>query len=294
MIFAIWGAVIFVRGGLVVGGLVVLLAGCCFGYPFFHLSAKPIPLTADRILWAALMVQCVVWWRLGRTDPKRPRSVEFVMTAFFGILILYVANMKGESATWDRELWQLFITILNLTASLLILATLTTRFVFPLISLEGKRFWILGLAPVTLREIVMQKLVLSVGTTSIFTVGLICLSSWRLGLSGGELAMALYTITTATIALSGLAVGLGCLYPNFEEDNPARIVSGMGGTLTFVLSLIYVILVVVSHGLALHGLRSGAASWAIVVWLLSVALLGSAAFFLPLRLGLSHLEKVEI
>ena len=88
IVFLVWGTVIFVRGGLLVGCLVVLLAGCCFGYPFFHLSVKPIPLTADRLLWGVLMVQSLVWWRLGRTDPKRPGSAEFVVAAFFGVLIL--------------------------------------------------------------------------------------------------------------------------------------------------------------------------------------------------------------
>jgi hypothetical protein len=88
IVLLVWATVVFVRGGLLVGCLTVLLAGCCFGYPFFHLAVKPIPLTADRILWGVLMVQGVVWWRLGRTDSKRPGSAEFVLAAFFAVLIL--------------------------------------------------------------------------------------------------------------------------------------------------------------------------------------------------------------
>ena len=38
-------------------------------------------------------------------------------------------------------------------------------------------------------------------------------------------------------ALSGLAVGLGALFPNFKEDNPSKIVSGFGGTLCLVVQL---------------------------------------------------------
>jgi ABC-2 type transport system permease protein len=36
--------------------------------------------------------------------------------------------------------------LLNLGAAMLILASLTTRFIYPLIILEGRRFWILGLS----------------------------------------------------------------------------------------------------------------------------------------------------
>ena len=45
-------------------------------------------------------------------------------------------------------------------------------------------------------------------------------------------------------ALSGLAVGLGALFPNFQEDNPSKIVSGFGGTLCLVTSFIYISLFV--------------------------------------------------
>ena len=38
-------------------------------------------------------------------------------------------------------------------------------------------------------------------------------------------------IGTMTFTLTALAVGLGALLPNFREDNPAKIVSGFGGTL---------------------------------------------------------------
>ncbi len=35
--------------------VVSLIAGCCLGYEFFHLSVGPIPATIDRIFWGAMM-----------------------------------------------------------------------------------------------------------------------------------------------------------------------------------------------------------------------------------------------
>jgi len=57
LVGVIWGAVVFVRGGLLAGGLAVLLAGTCFGYFAYHAPTEPVPLTSDRILWVLLMVQ---------------------------------------------------------------------------------------------------------------------------------------------------------------------------------------------------------------------------------------------
>ena len=222
---------------------------------------------------------------------------------FFGIMAVYFANLdhsRGSVLASDPRTWQAWGTILNLSASMLILASLTTRFIYPLISLEGRRIWILGLSPVTMRQIVRQKFWLSVGTTSVFTVGLTVLSAFKLDLQPLPFYLSIGAVLATTLALSGLAVGLGSLYPNFQEDNPSRIVSGMGGTLNFLLSMLYVVLVTASLAVVLlwHDLEGRLGSdvfpWlvaGVVVW---IALLTTAACRIPLRLGLRHLEEIEL
>ena len=58
--------------------------------------------------------------------------------------------------------------------------------------------------------------------------------------------------------LSGLAVGLGALFPNFKEDNPSKIVSGFGGTLCLVASFLYITLFVV---LAVAAMPEASCAW---------------------------------
>lgn len=217
----------------------------------------------------------------------------------FGIMALYLANMKGDVAGLDRATWQAWGTLLNLAASMLILASLTSRFIYPLISLEGRRIWILGLAPLTMGQLVRQKYWFSVASTAVFTLGLATLSSLRLDLDAFELTVSLATVAATTFALSGLAVGLGALYPNFEEDNPSRIVSGLGGTLNFFLSMVYILLVTSLLAAVLLTARLGSIP-ADAHALLTIACLGIAlvltvlATWLPLRLGTHHLETMEL
>src|SRR5258708_32728833 len=60
------------------------------------------------------------------------------------------------------------------------------------------------------------------------------------------------TVVVMSFALCGIAVGIGALFPNFSsgstanrrDDNPAKIVSGFGGTFCFILRLIYGVLVI--------------------------------------------------
>jgi len=231
-----------------------------------------------------------LFWR----DPAQ--WAQFVL--FFGIMALYVANL-GEARSFARHgTWGAWATLLNLAACMLILASLTSRFVYPLVSLEGPRIWMLGLAPVGMRRIVWQKLWLSVGSTSVFTVSLAVLSALRLDLDGTSFGISLVAIVGATVALSGLAVGLGSLYPNFREDNPSRIVSGMGGTLNFILSMVYIVLVTLALAAVLlwnDGLARvlGDRGQAMAAAAAFIVVLTALACWLPMRLGLRNLERVE-
>ncbi len=82
----VWGAVVFLRGGLLGGALLVLLAGCCFGHPLFHAALGPVPLTIDRALFALFLAQYVVWRRLGWADPKPLGAAEIALAALIAVL----------------------------------------------------------------------------------------------------------------------------------------------------------------------------------------------------------------
>ncbi len=232
-----------------------------------------------------------LFWR----DPTQ--WMQFVI--FFGIMAIYIANLGNRGLQIEGDVYRSWVASMNSGACALILASLTSRFVYPLISLEGFRFWILGLAPLTKRQLIWQKYWLSVATTAPVTVGLTLMSCHFLEVSTLHFAVAIYTICLANLALAGLAVGLGSLYPNFEEDNPARIVSGMGGTLNFLLSVGYITIVIGSQMLVLQwdALRRLADMsdfvWALSIVLIFNTLLTLAAALLPMRLGLRNLDRCE-
>ncbi|GMW01044.1 MAG: hypothetical protein AMXMBFR84_21810 [Candidatus Hydrogenedentota bacterium] len=218
---------------------------------------------------------------------------------FFGIMAVYIASLRTRSGTYSSEAFRNWVVCVNMGACTLILATLTSRFVFPLISLEGRRFWIIGLAPLTFKTLVLQKFWLSVLTASVFTVTLVIISCMSLRVEPLVFALSLYTIIITNFALSGLAVGLGSLYPNFQEDNPARIVSGMGGTLNLLLSMAYIAIVIGAQTFILQWRALGfyadvRAFWfALGAVLTLVTALSVLCTFVPMRLGLKNLTRAE-
>ncbi len=182
---------------------------------------------------AALVLKDIrLFWR----DPAQ--WIQFMI--FFGLLCIYVLNLRNVALNFQNAFWETMISYLNLAASALTLSTLTTRFVFPQFSLEGRRLWIIGLAPLGLQKILLQKFWLSCVTAMVITVSLTSASSMMLHLSWHRVFFFAGAIALMSATLSGLAVGLGAIFPNFKEDNPSKIVSGFGGTLCLVISFIYI------------------------------------------------------
>jgi ABC-2 type transport system permease protein len=223
---------------------------------------------------------------------------------FFGLLIVYVTNLWNYEKYIGPE-WQTRIAFLNLAAAALVLAVLTTRFVFPLFSLEGKRFWIVGLAPLKRSGLIMQKFILSIATTLIFTETLMIVSSDALKLDGTVTLVCCATMFFMNFSMAGLSVGLGAMYPNFREDNPARIVSGLGGTLNFILSMLYVTIVVLIEGIIFWeygNTEDGSRLVALLGMSFQEAILSSLALVIvisiftaavPMYLGIRNVNRLE-
>src|SRR4051812_25295050 len=152
----------------------------------------------------------------------------------FGLLAVYIFNLRHYSQQLNQVFWVHLVSYLNLGACSLNLATLTTRFVYPQFSLEGKRLWIIGMAPLGLARIVKTKYWLATVTSLAVTLSLIWLSCHMLEMPLNRIGYFAVAITIMTFTLTGLAVGLGTLYPNFKEENPSKIVSGFGGTFCLV------------------------------------------------------------
>ena len=158
----------------------------------------------------------------------------------FGLLFLYTINLRRIVFDYHDPFWSMVTSYLNLLVCSLSLSTLTTRFIFPQISLEGHRLWLLGMSPVPMTRVLGTKLNLTVFVTGTLTTLLTIISCFTLDMPWERTLFFLMAILLLTTGLNSLALGLGALFPDFREQNPAKIVSGFGGTLCLIASFIYI------------------------------------------------------
>ncbi len=162
-------------------------------------------------------------------------------TLIFGLLLIYTSNLRNLGYDYADPFWSTVISYLNLMVCALSMSTLTTRFVFPQFSLEGRRFWIMGVVPFPLTRVLRQKLWINWLAATPLTMLLIAISSVSLRLPTHRAVFFVASMAVMSIGLNALALSLGALIPNFRETNSAKIVSGFGGTLCLILSFFYII-----------------------------------------------------
>jgi len=219
---------------------------------------------------------------------------------FFGLLGLYFSSLRSF-AYEDRDVFfRNLIGQMNLLATALTLATFSSRFIFPQLSLEGRRFWVVGMMPMPREEILFGKLAFSFVASLVISETLIGVSSFMLKSPLSLAALHAVALFGICLGLSGLSVGLGTLYPNFAEDNPSKIVAGFGGTLNLVLSLGFVISVIAIQAAPWFvlfkegGTASPDASTWVVGSMAAILALSLAACLIPMGMALKAIRKLEI
>lgn len=218
---------------------------------------------------------------------------------FFGLLAAYFANLRSFNYHLLEEGYRNTIAFLNVFSVGAVMCSLGARFAYPQLSLEGHGFWVIGLSPVRRRTILWVKFALALIPLLAISTGLMTLSAHMLGAAEAPRRAAIGITTALSFAIAGLSTGLGAVFVDLDNRNPAAIVSGFGGTLNLVLSLAFMLAVIVPFwgifhmhyrlaaidGAAMARYTALAAGWA---FLLTVA-----ATVVPLWFGARSLERHE-
>ncbi|MGO9113522.1 MAG: putative ABC transporter permease subunit [Thermoguttaceae bacterium] len=186
--------------------------------------------------------------RLFRRDPLQ-WSQFLILTC---LLLMYFTNVHPVTYTLRLSQWVNVVSFMNLSVVGLLMSTFTTRFVFPLVSLEGHRFWLLGLLPLKRDSILWAKFLFSVGCLLVPCGLLILLSDWRLGIPLMLMVQHQGTSLLLCLGLSGIGVGMGARLPVINEQSPSRIAAGFGGTLNLVIGTLFIVLILALATLPCH------------------------------------------
>ena len=141
-----------------------------------------------------------------------------------------------------------FYAFLDLGLAGFVMATVAVRFVFPAVSSEGAAFWIIRTAPITSRDFLWSKFWTGFVPLLIMSLTLTVVANELLAVAPFLKLVTAAGIICMSVALAGLAIGLGARYPRFAADNATQVAGSPGGVAFMIAAVSYVIVMIVLLG----------------------------------------------
>lgn len=163
------------------------------------------------------------------------------------LVLLYLYNFRVldlERIPYMSGLVKNVYAFVNLGMAGFVMATVAVRFVFPSVSAEGPAFWIIRTAPVSMHDFLWSKFWTSLVPVLLFTEGLTIAANELLAVDPFLKVVAVAGIAFMTLALVGLATGLGAHYPRFDAD-PTQAAGSYGGVM-FMIAGVFLIVVTIA------------------------------------------------
>jgi len=153
------------------------------------------------------------------------------------LVVVYLINIKNLAIQMESVRW--VVSFINLGLAGFVLAALSVRFLFPSVSSEGRCFWLIRTMPLSFRTLLWCKYLIYFPPFLLFTQMLVYFSNRILEVPPFFIALSMLNIFAVSFALTGLAIGVGALMPNFRTDHPSKIAVGPGGVLYMLISFAY-------------------------------------------------------
>lgn len=162
------------------------------------------------------------------------------------LITVFVSSISGIDIIILRAYNQYLKTLIYLIVTLFnafLIASLSLRFVFPLISLEGEALWKIRSAPINFTKLLGKRLLIYF--LIIFFIGQMIsfFSNYQFPLQLSVVAQ--INTSLATITLVSMNFGMGGLFANYKEKNAIRLASSQGASLTFLFTLLYLVLLII-------------------------------------------------
>ncbi|MCK4235281.1 hypothetical protein KAX75_12695 [candidate division WOR-3 bacterium] len=219
---------------------------------------------------------------------------------FLVLLPTYIISLKRTPIYENVPFWLAIISFINLGFTGYIVATLSTRFVYPAISLEGKSIGFLRSSPVRMRQFFIEKFFISFIPNWFLAEFVIVFSNIALKSTIPFTLICAGITTVYTVTIISISIGFGALFPDFNESNPSKIAAGGGGVLTAILSLLYIAVSTVIIAIPTRRFISSAFQLeqfhlkGFIFCILIFIVVSFLFSIIPLKAGMRSLRRMEI
>jgi ABC-2 type transport system permease protein len=122
-----------------------------------------------------------------------------------------------------------------------VITSIALRFVFPAVSLEGNAFWCVRTSPISLSRLYWMKFLLWFPIIFVPAEALVLCTLPMVQAPQQLTVIGTLAMLCAVVGLVSLNLGAGAHFATLREDNPVKVAASQGASVTFLLSLLYLL-----------------------------------------------------
>lgn len=166
-----------------------------------------------------------------------------VMTFLITVFVLSISNIDIMLLNAYNIYLKTLIYLVIYLFNVFLIASMSLRFIFPLVSLEGETIWKIRSAPLNYKKLMLTRLAIYFQVIFIIGQMLNFVSNYQFSIVLATISQ----LNTAfvTITLVSFNFGMGAAYANYKERNPIRVASSQGASLTFLFTIIYLVFLII-------------------------------------------------
>jgi ABC-2 type transport system permease protein len=214
-----------------------------------------------------------------------------------GICILYLINIRVFVTidTFPAEsqfYWKNVFFVLHCCVTAFFTSSICTRIVFSSVSLEGKQFWLLRTAPISVGEILRAKLIAWYRPIAAVSAVLLGMGIYVIEPRWDIVILFISMSFFVSYGIVGVGIGLGAHFADFSWEHPSQLILSLGSLLYMLLSSALVLINIIPLAILLRFTLSRVNN-AAVDYLAAGILAGAAIIILNLLVGHAAMKLGE-
>jgi len=195
---------------------------------------------------AARLTRRSPWWPLvgkeWRTLRRDPQVWARLLYSFVVIGFLFWQNLSRVSlSSTDTSGAPVSLGSIGFFGLLCFLLWLPlTTLALPAVNREGRALFVLALAPVSARDILLSKWIFSAAPSLVLSEALLSVGAWWLRLSPGQVLLGACALAAIAVAVAGALLFVSLIWPRLDWDNPRRQVSSQASLVGVIGGLLLV------------------------------------------------------
>jgi ABC-2 type transport system permease protein len=177
---------------------------------------------------------------------SRELTQTFQLAMLLTICALYSYNFSQLSPPTKvgveiLQIWDVFMAISNILLGLMVILSISSRFVFPCVSLEGASLWILQSAPVSTRDILRAKYTSWFTPISVLVCVIFSAGGCAIGVEPRILLASMLSGVIISHGLVTLGLGFGARFARFDWEHSGQLATNSGNFAYILTGILFLV-----------------------------------------------------